>query len=396
VAQPVERVRSRRSAPIRLPSLLIDLAAGREPRWDDSWDASQLDVAADHRMTGLLCTWGRERLNDRELKTLLVMHDLGVRAHLDRVWTVLESVVSALEAASIEVATIKGVTTEARWYQRQGERPCSDVDLLLSPRQLDRAAETVSVLQPNHPWIPQLDRLVTSRRIQAVTLRVDNVDVDLHFDLLKLGIPTRGAHLLWDRTVSYRLPGGATVRVLDDTAALFHLLVHLNKDRFQRLLGYADIQRVIAGGGVDWELLLRDARREGIEVAVFRTLEVVLDELGIPWPSGVIRPRGVRAFLWGLLWHRGVRLRGFEGRLRYRMRQNWIAFLARGRGIEATRWWLREIWPPAVSVDLRYAEIRGPYAWKLFRGRLESARAHRARLAGLSRQSDASGQPQSE
>lgn len=391
MARTPERSR-RRAAPVQLPDLLIELAAGRAPQ-GCQFDASLLELATDHRMTGLLCTWGLEHLDDRELRTWLVMHDLGVRAHLQHIWTVLESVVAALHEAGIQVATIKGVTAEARWFARQGERPCSDIDLLLSPHQLGQAAQAVAVLQPDHPWIPQLDRLVATHRVQAVTLRVDDVDVDLHLDLLKLGIPTRGSHDLWDRTVLYRLPGGAMVRVLDDTAALFHLLVHLNKDRFQRLLGYADVQRVMAGGRVDWGLLVLDARREGIEVAVLRTLETVVDELRIAWPADLTRPRGPRAFVWGLLWNRGIRLRGFEGRLRYRMRQNWIALLARRRSVEALWWWLREMWPPGVAVDLQYGEIRGPYLWKLFRGRVEAARKLRRRLKGLSRGKDATSGP---
>ena len=379
----------------RLPSTLIDLAAGREPRTAE-FDAEHLPLATDHRMTGLLWTWGRERLSDRELKTWLLMHDLGVGANQTDVWRVLESVVARLDEVGIQVATIKGVTAEARWYRRRGERPCSDVDLLLAPHHLDQAAEVVAALQPDHPWIPHLNALVASRRVQAVTLRVDDIDVDLHFDLLKLGIPTRGAAEMWRRTLVYDLPGGGSVRVLDATTVLLHFLVHLNKDRFQRLLGYADIQRIVAGGAIDWDLLQRDARREGIEVAVFRTLGTVLDELSVPFPAELTRPRGPRSLVWSFLWRPGIRLRGSEGRLRFRMRQNWIAILARGRGREALWWWLREFWPPVEAVDLRYRGVQGPYLWKLFRGRFEAALAHHRRLATLRRQRAAARTPDGE
>jgi hypothetical protein len=379
----------------RLPSTLIDLAAGRAPRTAE-FDAEHLPLATDHRMTGLLWTWGREHLSDRELKTWLLMHDLGVGANQADVWNVLESVVARLDEVGIEFATIKGVTAEARWYQRRGERPCSDVDLLLAPHQLDQAAEAVAALQPDHPWIPHLNALVASRRVQAVTLRVDDMDVDLHFDLLKLGIPTRGAAEIWSRTIAYDLPGGGAVRVLDDTTALLHFLVHLNKDRFQRLLGYADIQRIVAGGEVDWDLLQREARREGIEVSVFRTLGTVLGELSVPFPAELSHPRGLRSLLWSYLWRLSIRLRGSEGRLRFRMRQNWIAILARGRGREALWWWLREFWPPEAAVDLRYQGVQGPYVWKLFCGRFEAALAHHRRLAALRRQRAAAETPDGE
>jgi hypothetical protein len=390
VALRPDRRRRTQRVSSRPPALLLDLAAGRRPEAADI-DADLCVAAADHRLTGLLWTWARERPLDREIQTRLVMKDLAVQAHLGRVWSVLESTVAQLDAAGIESATMKGVTAEARWYGRRGERPCSDVDLLLAPHQLDRAAETVAILQPDHPWVAHLEALVRSRRVQAVTLRVDGIQVDLHLDLLKLGIRTRGSAGLWDRTIPYPLPGGGSVRVLDDTSALMHLLVHLNKDRFQRLLGFADIARIVAGGQVDWDLLRRDAEREGIEVAVFRSLETVMEELELPWPAEVPRPRGPRALVWNVLWHRGIRLRGTEGRLRFRMRQNWIAVLARGRAREAMLWWMRDLWPSAAAVNRRYAGIRGPYAWKLLRGRVEAAILKRREIRRIRRHLSAVG-----
>jgi hypothetical protein len=366
--------------PRRLPPLLIDLAAGRDPP-SAAIDARLVTLANEHRLTGLLWTWARQHLADTELKTELAQNDLYVQAHLLRVWAVLEESVARLAAAGIEVATIKGVTTEARWYGRRGERPCSDVDLLLSPRQLDRAAEAVRLLEPDHPWASSVAPLAATGRIQAVTTHVDSLEVDLHLDLLKLGIPTRQSSHVWDLTSPYLLPGGSSVRVLDDTTALVHLLVHLNKDRFQRLLAYADIARVIAGGPVDWERAEQFACGEGITVSTFRTLEVVLDELSLPWPDEVTRPSGPRAWVWNVIWRPDIRLRGAEGRMRFRRRQDWITLLARGRALEALRWWFREMWPPAPAVAAHYADIRGPYLWKLFRGRVNAARAPRATQA---------------
>lgn len=372
VARPEQSSRSPRS-PQLLPSLLFDLAAGRDAP-GSSVDAQVVSLANEHRLTGLLWTWAREHLADVDVKTELAQHDLSVQAHLGRVWTVLEASVARLNEAGIEVATIKGVTSEARWYGRRGERPCSDVDLLLSPHQLDQVAEAVRLIEPDHPWIPQVTSMVVSGRIQAVTTHLDGLEVDIHLDLLKLGVPTRQNTEMWELTTPYPLPGGGSVRVLDDTTALLHLLVHLNKDRFQRLLGYADIARIIAGGRVDWARLDRFAHFEGITVSAFRTLEVVLDELSLPWPAELERPSGFRARLWNLIWRGGIRLRGAEGRRRFRRRQDWIPFLARGRGLEAVRWWLRDIWPPGSIVAAHYAHIRGPYLWKLIRGRFDTAR----------------------
>jgi hypothetical protein len=373
---------ARRAGSGTLPTLLTELAAERDPG-TVAIDAQVLAAAREHRMTGLLWTWLRERDAEPELKTQVAMTDLHTQAHLARVWSVLETSVSRLDAIGIEVATIKGVTAEARWYARPGERPCSDVDLLLGPHQLDRTGDAVGALDPHHPWLPHVNTMANSARVQSVTLNLEGLEVDLHLDLLKLGIPTRQTYEFWERTTVHALPSGGSVRVLDDTVALMHLLVHLNKDRFQRLLGYADIPRVLGNGQVDLQAMVRLAGREGIEVPVLRSLETVLDHLGLAWPEELERARGPRSAAWSLLWRPGIRLRGREGRLRFRRRQDWISFLARGRLLDSSRWWVRELLPPGPTVNHHYGYIRGPYLWKLVRGRLEAAVAHGRKVAGV-------------
>jgi hypothetical protein len=364
-----------------LPPSLLELAAARQPSSHAAVTSELLSLAREHRMAGLLWTWLREQPVDPTLKRELGVYDLYVRAHQQRMWNVLEWSVARLATAGLDVATIKGVTAEARWYGREGERPCSDVDLLLSPLQRDRASAALAALQPDHPWVPHVDAMAARGQAQSATLVIEGIEVDLHFDALKLGMPSRQAHELWARAQWFRLRDGTAVRVLDETSALLHLLVHLNKDRFQRLLGYADIARIVGTGRVDWGVLLRLAEGDGIEVSVLSTLEVVVDELALPWPEELDRPRGPRARLWRLIWHRGVRLRGREGRLRYRRRQDLIGLLARGRAADAIRWWIRDAAPPAPAVSAHYAHIGGPYPWKLVRGRAETLVRKRRRLA---------------
>lgn len=364
----------------KLPSLLVDLAAGREPGAFEI-ENDLVRLANEHGLTGLLWDWARSHVDEEKLKTELAQNDLYVQAHLVRLWEVLEESVMRFSSAGIEVATIKGVTTEARWYRRRGARPCADVDLLLSPRDLHRAGQAVRLIHPDHAWAFQVDTLVAEGRVQTVTTRLDGVEVDLHFDLFKLGVPTRQREAVWDRTEQYSMPSGASVRVLDTTTALVHFLVHLNKDRFQRLLGCADVARILDSGEVDWLAATHLAEGEGIEAMVFRSLEVVLGELSLPWPEALERPRGLRVKAWNLIWRPGIRLRGAEGRLRFRRRQDWYALLARGRALEAMRWWVREMWPPSAIVDIRYSGVRGPYLWKLMRGRYLTARETRGALA---------------
>jgi hypothetical protein len=331
--------------------ILIDLAAGRDPT-DTAVTPDVVAMALDHRMGGLLLTWAQDRPLDPTLRARLALHDLRVQAHVARVQSLLEDCVSRLAESGIDVASLKGPPAESRWYLRRGERPTSDVDLWLCPTQLDRAGDAVRLLQPDHPWVGFVGDLAQAGSLQNVTLRVGAIEVDLHFDLLKTGVATRQSTRIWRATEPFELPGGTVVRVLDETAALLHLLVHLNKDRFQRLLGYADVVRVMRRD-VDWPRLLRLAEAEGLAVPVMCSLEAVTSDLRVPWPEGLPPAAGPRRVAWDALWGRRVRLWGSEGRRRFRHRQLALVPMSSRGAQETWRALSHAAVPPAQVLQCR-------------------------------------------
>lgn len=333
------------------PPPLIDLAAGADPGHFEL-TPELVATAADHRMSGLLWSWAREHAPDSEMRSLIAFRDLGIQAHLSRVWSLLESCILRLGEAGIGVASIKGPITESRWYSRPGERPSSDVDLWLSPHQIDRAGDALTILQPDHPWTPFFGELASFGQVETVTLRVEGIEVDLHLDLLKTGLPTIQANEIWEGCQSFELPGGTIVPVLDSAAALLHFLIHLNKDRFQRLLSYADIVRII-DSGVHWERLIALAEGEGLVTSVSCSLEAVRSDLGTERPLGVPIASGLRSRLWRLIWPRRVRLRGIEGRRNFRHRQLLIAALANRSAGEVGRAYSLKFVPPEPVLRLR-------------------------------------------
>src|SRR5439155_18771565 len=117
---------------------------------------------------------------DAPARRTLVEDDLVFAARRRRLWSALASVAEQVQSLGIEVATVKGVTAEARWYDRPGERPCSDLDLFVGPADVDRAAEIVAILQPDHPLRRDVGWLAREQRLQNVDLRVGDVAVDLH------------------------------------------------------------------------------------------------------------------------------------------------------------------------------------------------------------------------
>src|SRR5438128_604839 len=128
---------------------LVDLAACRPMAVET--DASALVASArEHRMGGLLWSLASSDLLELDPGSakVLLADDLVLRAQQRRMWEALDHVADTLDALGIEIATFKGITAQARWYDREGERPCVDVDVLLPSGAEGRAAEILRALKP--------------------------------------------------------------------------------------------------------------------------------------------------------------------------------------------------------------------------------------------------------
>jgi hypothetical protein len=375
---------------------LVPLAAARPlPKIDDPRELVR--SALEHRVAGLLWTQvaaGQVELGQPWTDELL-QDDIRTWGRHQLLWDGLVRVTRRLERMGIGVASAKGVTAEARWYERAGERPCFDADLLLAPGDVGRIGEIVRELMPEHPLRDSAQALVDSGALQSVDLFVEGIHVDLHVDLLKFEIiRSRQGRVIWDRIVPFRLADGTTIKVVDPEISLVHFLVHLNKDRFAYLLGFADVARICAKEKLDWEFIDRFVRGEGIESQVYLALDAVLGTLAVSVPA---HPpvRGLRVMAWRRLWSPSFRLRGDIGRLTSRHRQHWLAFIARGRAFEATRGYLRRLVPPPALATYQTPETRGPYLWRIIAGRVQNAMRRRQGITSLRETEAARSRPRS-
>lgn len=376
---------------------LIEVAAGRGlPNVSDPMP--MLRSALAHGMAGLLLTEveGTDQSWRPLVLGLLRARQASVEAWHQRLWSGLESIVGLLDDLGVEVAIAKGVAAEARWYSRLGERPCNDLDLLLSPAHLGRIDDIIEAVEPSHPLCGKTRRLAEQGFLQSIDLVHEGVPIDLHWDILKIGIPSRNCDAIWERTVPFPLRNRSSLRALDPETSYVHFLVHLNKDRFRRLLGFVDASRVyyreeLDGGAVD-----RLVRADGLKTSVDASWSIVVSTLGLDAPTP--RPTlGVRALIWQLAWPPSVRLRAAESRIRFRHRQYLIALLSPGRTTEALRCWLRGRSPPAellAYVHSDYARRWGgnsvtdtPHTrmWSLTIGRVKAWSVRRRDLAQSTR-----------
>jgi hypothetical protein len=348
-----------------------------------------------HGMTGLLLTEVEE--TDQPWRRLVLgvlrARHVSVEAWHRQLWSAIESIAGILDDLGVEVAIAKGIAAEARWYSRLGERPCSDLDLLLSPAHLSRIDDIIAAIEPSHPLCGKTRDLAERGFLQSIDLKRDGVPIDLHWDIFKIGIPSRNREVIWERTVPFFLSNTSSVRMLDPETSYVHFLVHLNKDRFRRLLSFVDVARVYDQEELDGDAVERLVRTDGIKTSVDESWNVVVSTLQLPAPRRQSTP-GIRAAVWRLAWPPSVRLLASESRIRFRHRQYLIALLIPGRTTEAIMSWLRGRFPPAELLAYVHS-VRQPWGgepvtstqhtmmWSLTVGRVKAWSGRRRGVAKL-------------
>ncbi len=356
---------------------LIDIAAGR-PAGVVADDDAFVDSALEHRMAGLaLWAAGHDMLAlGAGARQRLAALKLEAAAHAAKVEQAAATTVATLRAHGWDAAMFKGIATERRWYPESGTRPAADVDLWIAPAHASRLDAIVDVLAPDHPLGGRAQALAAAGHIQSIDLVSDDIGVDLHTDPIKIGISLPSIDELWERLEPLPL-GDTTVNALDAEASLLQAAIHLQKDRFSRLNGYADVARIAAAADLDWEWIQSFAAEIGLAVHLNESLRVVASTLGIDLPVTA----SPRSLLWRAAWPERTRLRGAVGLTRRVRTHYWIPFTIAGRRRDALKWWLRIIFPPPPMVGYLHPDTSGPYLWRLvqYRARLVRDRSRRNR-----------------
>lgn len=375
---------------------LIALAAGKAivgPMDEEALLAS----AHDHRMSGLL--WSAVQDGSVELtqpsETALARTVLMQRHRQQVLWDTLDELTDRFATAGFELATLKGVTAEARWYDGVGERPSNDLDVLISPPDLARLEEYAAVIRPDYPLKGRLEEAVGAGLQSFPVWGPNGVAVDLHFDPLKLGIPIRQTDLVWSRTERYPTPSGREVRVLDPELSLIHFIFHVLKDRFSYLRGLVDITRLIEREPLDWEFIDSFLRTEGLEAPAYLTLEALYAELGRNTPP-IPEVAGWRPYAYRALWPERIRLNGRIGWVGHHRRQLWIPMIGRGRTREGMAHLRTSLIPPPVILDLYNADVSGSYLRRLAVGRWRRILKRRETIAEMASSESTADTPISE
>lgn len=205
----------------------------------------------------------------------------------------LTRVLASFEREGIDAIPYKGPALSVAAYGDPSLRQFVDLDILVRPRDVDRATELLadSGFEPHFKLRDARERETFLRLsyVQLFRRNPEDVAVELHWNVAPrfFGFPLR-AERLWEH--EGRLPlGGREVRAVAPEMLALLLCVHGNKDFWLRLEWVAAIDALASRDGFDWPRLIDEAKRHRALRVLLVGLRLAEDLLGAPLPAGVER-----------------------------------------------------------------------------------------------------------
>jgi hypothetical protein len=340
-----------------------------------------------------------ERVPARVRNQLNAIHRANGMAHLLRL-RALRGVLAAFDNAGISVVVLKGMALAHLVYTEPTLRPMQDVDLWLSPDQLEAGAETLRRAGFQFPhrtyegrWTPGAARGGDDR---ALEVPGTPIFFELHGTLPSWdGFPVAFTTAAWTRAQSAPL-GDVVARVLAPEDLLLHVALHLARRHLFRsgLQGVVDLTLVLERwrDRWQWDALTEDYARLGVTQWMRLALRMAQRLLDAPVPQEVFRrlpaahdaaemERLALAQIWNAgagLPHALERVVGGERQLPW-IKNRVLAYL-RGQPWQVGR----RLWFDAVTKLPRYLRLlaRGELRGGRFRDQVRLVR-ERSRLASL-------------
>jgi hypothetical protein len=215
---------------------------------------------------------------------------LGAVAQHLRIDAELAYLVPILDATGAAWVVVKGPVLAELAYDRPELRSYADLDVLVDPRQFGdvvAALEDAGALLLDRNW-----SLLRERGLCEASMRLAHgTYLDLHWHLVNHPRARRGflldtaALLARRRVVAIR---DNAVPTLDPEDTLLHVALHGTLSGGHRLSWVKDVERLVARGDVDWDVLVDRARASRVTLPVGVMLRRAHRLLGAPVPGPVL------------------------------------------------------------------------------------------------------------
>jgi hypothetical protein len=203
---------------------------------------------------------------------------------------VLHTILSALALDGVVPVLLKGPALAHTAYPRTPLRTFSDIDLLLTPDELGRAATCLQRLG----YTPLLGFDAHGHHHLPPYVAPDGeLTVELHYDILPSPHPYRIDLDVLRRRAERREIASTPVRVLSAVDALHHACLHLawgHRYSWYPLRNLTDILAITQNQAAElnWDVFVGEVRRARTAGAVYWPLRLSQLWLGAPVPAGVL------------------------------------------------------------------------------------------------------------
>jgi hypothetical protein len=209
--------------------------------------------------------------------------------------TSLGQVMSLLHARGVEVIVLKGPTVAHTLYPRPELRMYHDLDLLCRVPDYPALYEALSA--GGYTSAGTLEFVGTHERLASKPSRSESHSVrgfydpsgemklEIHFDALQLGLLDRSEPLFWQTSRTLQL-GDLAIKMLAPEYQFLHLALHAHRHCYSRLSWLLELDLAVRRqySSLNWDLLLRTARAEGVGAVIRHCLVTLAAVLGTPWP----------------------------------------------------------------------------------------------------------------
>jgi hypothetical protein len=333
-------------SPERVVTVLAQIGAGARTapipalEASDRW-TSVVEIAVRHRVAQLL--W--QALSSAP-EGAVPAHALGVlrgtwfQAAATRLLceSTLQALLAAVGATGPQILVLKGVSVAHALYPSPELRVSNDIDILCRPG--DYPLLRATLLAAGFSGVPFQEHVKgdgshevlgakpspsESHEVRSFLDPSGDVKVEVHFDILQLGLVDRHGVEYWRRARTL-VVGAMEVPVLAPEHQFLQLATHALRHSFSELRWLIDLDLLLRqqGDRIDWRAVIDVARDEGVGPVVRRVLAVLHDVLGTPLPPLPVPSLEERMLaplyrvLWPLSTVRGLEQRPHPGLIVYR------------------------------------------------------------------------------
>jgi len=203
-------------------------------------------------------------------------------------------IINRLEDQGIHVLILKGLPLASRLYNDIALRPSKDIDILVSPSDLNKAHNLlqkdgyreIDNPYPQHSFTSKQSKVVEKFLEHAAHVGywhdMKSINVELHWSL---GRGKRELPFPNENDISKIDVAGYSLPVLRDEIWLNYLILHGVEHAWFRLRWLVDIAKFIERNDIDWEKVFSMAESKGVETLLLQSLILASELLNTPVPD---------------------------------------------------------------------------------------------------------------